>query len=340
MTAALLLLLLPLAQAAEYRVVRLGDTVETMAEDLGDPDLASAIRSLNQIEPETQPPIGALIELPVAPNAPLEEQQGKVLHAQGEVRATLPSAPEQQAVPGLDLPPGTTVCTGPSSYATLRLARSEGSLDHDDVNLLSETCLTIVAAYSRDAERASVIRVEQGSIAIRAADEVEGTVVVETDSGITTGRGGGFRVSREDDATRTEALYAPVAVLGAGEEVAVGAGQGSRTVTGEAPSAPVDLLLGTALQRPQLDQPLRRPDFGWSAVDGALGYRVEIASSPDFSAVVHADSVPETNWAPTTLFLPYRVQGLWWRVAAFDRVGFLGMPSEPRQLVLPPGVGP
>ncbi len=337
---ALLLLLLAAPQAAEYRVMRLGDSVEAMATELGDRKLAADIRSLNGIEPDAQPPIGSLIELPATSSSELQEQQGMVLHSHGEVLVTLPGASEQPVHDGLDLPPGSTVCTGAASYATLRLASSQGSLDHDDVNLLAETCLTLVATFSRDAERASVIRVEQGSIDIRAADEVPGTVVVETDSGITTGRGGGFRVSRETGATRTEALAAPVAVLGAGQEVSVGAGQGSRTVTGEAPSAPVDLLLGATPQRPQLAQPLRRPDFGWTAVDGALGYRIEIAARGDFSAVVHADSVPDTAWMPDALFLPYRVEGLWWRVAAFDRVGFLGYPSEPRELVLPTGVGP
>ncbi len=336
----LLLIILPVLQAAEYRVVHLGDSVETIAQALGEPALAADIRALNQIDADTQPAIGSLLELPITPGPPLVEQQGAVLHASGEVTATLPDQAPGPATPGLELPQGSTVCTGPGSYATLRLARSSGGLAHDDVNLLAETCLTLVSAVSRAAERSSVLRVESGSIAIRAADESPGTVVVETASGITTGRGGGFRVSREADATRTEALDAPVAVLGAGQEVAVGAGQGSRTATGQAPSPPVDLLLGTIPQRPQLDQPLRRPDFGWTAVEGALGYRVEIATSDDFSSIVAADGAPDPSWAPQLLFLPYRVQGLWWRVAAFDRVGFLGYPSEPRELVLPAGVGP
>jgi hypothetical protein len=336
----LLLLLLPVLEAAEYRVVRLGDSVEAIATDLGDIALASDIRTLNQIEADAQPAIGSLLELPITPGPPLVEQEGAVLHAQGEVTVRLPDRAKVSATPGLDLPQGSTVCTGPGSYATLRLARSGGGLAHDDVNLLAETCLTLVSAVSRAAERSSVLRVESGSIDIRAADETPGTVVVETASGITTGTGGGFRVSREADATRTEALAAPVAVLGAGQEVEVGAGQGSRTATGQAPSAPVDLLLATIPQRPQRDQPLRRPDFSWTPLEGALGYRIEIASSGDFSSLVTVESVPDPSWSPQLLFLPYRVEGLWWRVSAFDRVGFLGYPSEPRALVMPAGVGP
>ncbi len=336
----LLLLLLPALQAAEFRVVRLGDSVESIAQQLGDPSLAQDIRSINQLEAEDQPIIGSLIELPVRPGPPLVEQQGAVLHAQGEVTVRLVGEQPVLAGPGLALPQGSTVCTGPESFATLRLARGGGGLNHDDVNLLAETCLTLVSAFSRATERSSLLRVESGSIAIRAADEVPGTVVVETDSGITTGRGGGFRVSREADATRTEALSAPVAVLGAGQEVAVAAGQGSRTITGQAPSPPVDLLLASIPQRPQIDQPLRRPDFGWTEIEGALGYRVEIASSADFAQLVLVDSVPGSSWAPELLFLPIRVEGLWWRVAAFDRVGFLGFPSQPRELLLPAGVGP
>ncbi len=336
----LLLLSLTALHAAEYRVVRLGDSVESIATELGEPALATDIRSLNQIEVDAQPPIGALLALPIRPGPPLVEQNGAVLHAKGEVSVELPDGEVLAATPGLQLPQGSTVCTAADSYATLRLARSGGSQDHDDVNLLATTCLTLVSAVSRASERASVLRVESGSIAIRSADEIPGTVVVETEAGITTGSGGGFRVTREADATRTEAVEAPVVVMGAGAEVEVGAGQGSRTAVGEAPSAPTDLLLATVAQRPQLDQPLRRPDFGWTAIDGALGYRVEIASSSDFSALVLVDSMPDTTWSPQLLFLPFRVEGLYWRVSAFDRVGFLGLPSETRELVLPAGVGP
>jgi hypothetical protein len=43
---------------------------------------------------------------------------------------------------------------------------------------------------------------------------------------------------------------------------------------------------------------------------------------------------------PDLLFLPYRVRGYWWRVSAFDRVGFVGAPSDPHRLLVPAGVGP
>jgi hypothetical protein len=335
-----LLALLPILAASEFRVVHLGETVESIATELGEPGLAQDIRQLNQLGPDEHPPIGALLELPAVPGATLREQTGAVLHTSGVVTALLPQRGELAAVPGLELPPGSTVCTGPASFGTLRLARNGDSLDHDDVNLLAETCLTLISTVGREATRSSVLRIERGSIAVRGAESGGGTVIVESEAGITAGQGGGFRVSREADATRTEALEAPVAVLGAGQEVAVAAGQGSRTVQGQPPSAPVDLLLAGEPLRPQIGQPLRRPEFGWSTVDGALGYRLEIASSSDFSALVLVESTAEPSWAPELMFLPTRVEGLWWRVAAFDRVGFLGFPTEPRALTLPGATAP
>lgn len=334
-----LLLLLPL-HAAEYRVVHLGDSVESIADTLGEPTLAAEIRALNRIEPAAQPAIGALLELPARPSEPMLERSGMVITLRGEVEVALPESRVLVATAGLELPPGATVCTGADSYATIRLAKVTQGLAHDDVNLLAETCLTLVSAVATTQERSSVIRVERGSVAVRAADHGHGTVVVETESGITAGQGGGFRVTREEGSTRTEALEAPVAVMGAGEQVDLRAGQGSRVRSGEAPSAPVDLLGPGSPVRPQLGEPLRRPDFVWTAVDGALGYRVEIAAASDFSAIVHVESVPDPSWMPALLFLPYRVEGLYWRVSSFDRVGFQGPPSDPRQLVVPPGVGP
>ncbi|MEZ4323333.1 MAG: hypothetical protein R3F61_38065, partial [Myxococcota bacterium] len=157
-------------------------------------------------------------------------------------------------------------------------------------------------------------------------------------SGVTTGTSGGYRVTIEPSAARTEALYADVAVSGAGSEVALAPGQGSRVSVGQAPSPPVDLLVTGALRKPPDATPLLRPSFGWDAVDTALGYRLEIALDPGFVQVVFAEDVPGNRFDASVLMLPYdRVDALHWHVASFDRFGFLGVPSDPRTVKLPVG---
>ena len=51
-------------------------------------------------------------------------------------------------------------------------------------------------------------------------------------------------------------------------------------------------------------------------------------------------SVDRPAWEPDRLLLPGDVEGIWWRVATIDRHGFIGIPSKPRRLDLPPGVRP
>ncbi len=335
----LFLLGLALAQAGERRPVHEGDSVEAIAAELGDPALAERLRQLNQLAADEQPRVGTLLLLP--DHDELQEQEGAVLSFRGGVSATLPGRQPVPVSQGMALPQGSTVCTDEGGFATVRLARSMEGLDHDDVSLLSGTCLTMISAVARPGQRSSLVSVSQGSISVRPQDDIPGAVTVETSSGITTGEGGGFRVTLEQEgAMRTEALDAPVSVMGAGQEQRLQAGQGSRVRSGEAPSLPVDMLSPGTPLAPDKGAPLLRPDFSWTPVPNALGYRLEISATPDFSDVVLVEEAGEPAWRPELLFLPYRVQGLWWRVSTFDRVGFLGRACEPSALSIPAGMGP
>jgi hypothetical protein len=46
---------------------------------------------------------------------------------------------------------------------------------------------------------------------------------------------------------------------------------------------------------------------------------------------------PEPRHVPEVLMLPGDSQGLWWRIAPFDRFRFLGVPSAPHRLMIPTG---
>ncbi|MCB9674118.1 MAG: hypothetical protein H6737_03325 [Alphaproteobacteria bacterium] len=328
--------LLLAAFAADVRPVRAGDTIESLAAALGDPALAPTLRELNGLAPGEQPPIGTLIEVP-PPDGPHGEQKAFLVALRGGATVTPPGGKPRAVGTFEALEAGSTVCTGDPGFATLRLASTcndDGSLT-DDVLLSGSTCVTVDSAFSTATARSTVLRVTKGSVRVQVS-EAGGHVTVVTPSGVTTGAAGGYRVTVETEAARTEALYADVAVQGAGKEVALAAGQGSRVKTGEVPSDPVDLLVTGALRKPPDATPLVRPSFGWDTVDGALGYRIEIALDEAFGDVAYAEDVPDARYDTRILMLPYdRGDRAWWRVAAFDRFGFLGVPSQARTIRLP-----
>lgn len=238
---------------------------------------------------------------------------------------------------GASVPPGATLCTDVASYATLRLpVDSHGA--HDEVTLLAATCLTVRAEVHLD-HRSALLEVQNGAVSVRTSQDAAGRVTVQTASGETVGKGGGFRVTVEEGAARTEALHGAVSLGGGGAVREMAAGFGSRTRTGEAPGDPIPLLPPGAPALPEEGAPLTRPDFSWTPVDRALGYQVEIASSADFARLLLVEEVGTPSWKPDVLFLPYRVPGLWWRIASFDRTGFVGIPSAARGLAIPSAMG-
>lgn len=336
----MILALLFTARAATTALpVHPGDTVESVAVDLGDPTLAPSIRELNGLGPGEQPEVGTLLRVP-DPGV-LGEQQAFLIASGGEVTRTDPGSSPTPLDLFEPVPNGASICTGSDGRATVRLA-STCTLDgnaSDDLVLQPSTCIVVDVATSSVEARHTVFRVEQGSVAVLSQDDGRGHVTVLTPSGMTSGPSGGFRVTLEDAASRTETLDGVATVAGSGAEVALKEGQGSRVKEGQAPSEPVDLLRLDTLESPEDGAPLLRPDFRWGALPEALGYRFEIGSLPTFVEVIYQEDVPEPAHTPLTLMLPYdQLDAVHWRVAAFDRFGFLGVPSSPRRLAFPPAL--
>lgn len=327
------------AAAAEHVVVRQGETAEALAARIGAAGAGPAILAHNGLAAGQPLVAGTVLSLP--PEIGGREQDAAVLNIRGPVTATPAGGTATPLRPGASLEAGTLVCTGPDGHATVRLAVAAAGRDHDDVTLVPETCITIRSATSRSGRRASLIRLQQGSVAVPATDAGMrgGTLTVETEAGLTTAASGGFRVHVEPSASRTEALDTALSVVGAGVEQSLPAGFGSRTAVGEAPGAPVELLVAGTLLQPASGVPLRRPDFRWQPDPKALEYRVELATDPGFREMVQVEVSGLPQWQPARLMLPARMHELFWRVAPVDRLGFQGVPSQGRVLGLPSGVG-
>lgn len=328
------LLLVAYGLAADRWSVRQGETLESIAIALGDPALAAELRRLNGLGADQQPTRGQSLVLP-PPRVPIS---GQVLHARGSGVVRAPNQPERPIHAGLSLPPGTQVCVGSDGLATLRLAMIDGSDHHDDIHLLAGTCVSLERVDAAPGARGSLVEVRTGSVDVLEVDGTPGLVTLRTPSGITVGDRGGFRVTVEPDAARTEAVSQPVAVLGAGAVVDVAAGMGTRVRGGERPEAPVPLLRGRALLSPVPGATLQRPDFSWRPTERALSYQVQIAADPDFRELLVVEPTSKPAWRPDRLLLNYQTPTLWWRVVPVDRTDFAGVPSPAQDLRWPVGI--
>ena len=321
------------ALGAELHVVHRGETVLTIAG--GDASLADAIRAANGLAPGVEPALGAVLAMPTGSGH--EDTRGELTWLAGTATARTGAGPAAPASEGDGIAAGDTLCTGANSFATIRLSGLPGG-KHHEVNLFPETCVAVEALTRRSERVDSAVRLDQGGLSV-ASDDVGGDVVVRSAASVAVGTGG-FRVRVDPESTRTEALDAPVAVFGQGAQVDLATNQGNLTRVGEAPGAAVDLLRPGVLQLPDAGAMLVRPDFRWRAVEGALGYRFEILSRRDGAGQLLMEDLPAESFQPDLLVLPFRVDGLYWRISSFDRTGLLGRPSDPRGFVPPPGVGP
>ncbi len=343
-------LLLPVAvaqaqelhRAQEVHLVREGEDLVSITSALGlSPELREGLRTLNGLAPGEEPVPGTLLQLPERLES-IEHHDALVLSLRGEAWVQLGRGRRSPLRTGDSVTVGSTLCTGPAGTLNLRLAvaPSEDGHSHDEIVLFHDTCLTVDAAHSTLGARSSVVSMASGSLSVRKVDDAEGLLAVQVGEAVSAASAGGFRVTVEqDEVARTEATEGDAVVFGAGVEQALAQGYGVRVAQGEAPGEPVLLLEGGDLLAPSAGRVLWEASFSWVSVEAAWGYRVELATDDAFTDVLNAVEVPNPEWVPDLLFLPTRIDALYWRVTPVDRVGFVGVASPPIALDLPPGVG-
>ncbi|MFT5582617.1 MAG: hypothetical protein ACI9VR_000193 [Cognaticolwellia sp.] len=333
------LLMLLLLGAAGHWVVGDGDTVESIAEELGDPALAGLLRKINGLAEGEQPGVGTILGMPPAEGP--ADQAAVVQSIRGQASMDRGLGPVSLGA-GMLLSPGARICTDEASFLTLKLAVGCTGEGGDEISLLPQTCITLDNTYESDGDRSSLVTMEQGSVTVQEDQNGEaGLVTVQTSAGVASGRGGGFRVHVEDEATRTEALATSVSVTGAGSEVGLQAGQGVRVRKGEAPGPVVQLAAPGTPALPEDQSLLRVPNFSWAQATDALAYRLEFSADAAFSDVMFYTEVGETPWVPESFTLPTQPDaGVYWRVTTIDSMGFMGLPSPAHFARFPPGVRP
>lgn len=331
-------LLLAVAWAGGTRVVLQEETVESIAAPLGGAPIAAAIRAANGLGPAEQPAVGTMLDLPEeVTDADCRPSYVASRHGEGSVR--MPWGDEVPLDDLLPLPPGSEVCTGPEAFALLHLAEAVGDRDHDALTLLPGTCVVIRSSHVVGGRRNTHVELSQGTVAV-GEEELSGHLVVQTRAGLTVAERGGLRVAVEEEATRTEAIGGVALAVAQGVQVDVPEGFGSRTRVGEAPGKPQPLPPAGVPTRPADGAELRIPDLAWTPGERALGYFVELSTSPGFDLLVLRARVGEPFWAPDWLLLPADRGGLWWRIVSFDAAGFQGAPGPMRRVRIPTPVLP
>ncbi|MFT4977599.1 MAG: hypothetical protein ACI8S6_003506, partial [Myxococcota bacterium] len=264
---------------AAHHIVRQGETVDDIAQSLGDARLSARIRDLNGLARGEEPATGSVLDLPELATAK-SNQPAYVATLRGSGTMQPPNSTIQPLSVGMPLNIGSAVCTDAGSFARIRLARSVDSYEHDDISLMPGTCLIVTSTFATSGQRASLVELQQGAVSVHAATEDGGEVTILSEAGMTTGEDGGFRVTLEETAARTEAVEGPVAVIGAGVEVSLEAGEGNRVSPGEVPGPAVKLLLPGKPLRPIDRAVLFRPSFRWEADPAAFGYQIEFSTDP------------------------------------------------------------
>lgn len=216
----------------------------------------------------------------------------------GNTRFKPADGPFQPLTAGSQLNGGETVLTGPRSSASFRFA------DNTTLTQQASSKLTFgrLAAYGKTGMVSTELSLDSGRLEASAAKQQSpaGGFSVRTPVAVAGLRGTGFRlnVDEEGKTLRNEVLEGAVAVSAQGQEVRVEGGYGTYAEKGKPPAQPRPLLPAPAadgLPARILPLPL---EFTWKPVDGARGYRAQVARNADFAEILLDDttSAPNVKW--------------------------------------------
>jgi hypothetical protein len=183
---------------------------------------------------------------------------------------------------------------------------------------------------AKDSEVQVRLELLEGTIWSNIKNWTGGRFEVKTPTASTIIRGTDFRLKVESEAvSRLEVLEGSVELNVGTESVSVPASSGLLSRAGESLGEPQSLPRAPAsLVAPQPEQVFRGEpfdqNFEWSAVEGAQGYRVEIARDESFFDLVVER---EVTGDPAVRILALAPGTYFWRVTAINRIGFEGPPS-------------
>lgn len=313
-------LCLPMALAAQPapHVVQPGETLWGISQrHFGRPLLWPSIQQRNGVGEPRQLPIGKVLYFADGVT------QAVVVAASGDVRAEYDSG-STAAQPAMRLPEGALVRTGPDSFVTLRLP--DGSL----CTLPSNSAVRLVRFVGASEGAGVLLDLQAGEVESRvpprAVPSGKDTFRVRTRMATVGVRGTHFRVSLEREGRAAVSVLESRVVVQttAQREIVVSAPQGV-VVGGSALDGVVQELL-EAPEWTDAGQPQNQPGvlLAWNSVNGASGYRVQLARDADFLDLVAEQRVAASGQRELALLDGVAPGSYFARVAAVTPEGVEG----------------
>ncbi|WP_266168960.1 FecR domain-containing protein [Dyella subtropica] len=295
-TLLIVLSMLPVAHASDWNYrVRPGDNVWDLSSRYLKPDVPwQQLRDYNKIADPYHLPPGMLVHVPIAW---LRQQpaEATVVAIVGAAHVQLSDqAPAQPVTTGMSLGYGAELHTEPGASLTLQFADSSRVLMQEDSTLR----LDHMSAYGKTGMVDTRLRLQHGHIS-SAVTPLTGSAArfsVETPGTVSSVRGTHFRVAADGAQSRTEVLTGRVDVGGDHAHVLVPKASGIAVTDGDKPTHAKPLLAAPELQCPPQAVTQLPYRFVWTALEGASHYRVQMASSDRFEALL-LDRVTQTAGA-------------------------------------------
>ncbi len=269
-----------------YRV-RPGDNLWDLAARYMKPDVPwQKLQDYNRVGDPLHLPPGMTVRVPVA-WLRLVPAPARVLavigNAEAKAQASLPAVPVTQ---GMLVGYGAELVTHHDSSLTLELADGSRVLMQSD----SELVLDRLSEYGRTGMVDTRMRLKRGRVStdVTPLTGSAARFTISTPNTISSVRGTHFRVvaDAEQSTARTEVVSGRVDVGSDKRHVLVSTGTGVATASGASPGKPEALLLAPDMDCPR--QPIAQlpTQLSWKPLDGAAHYRIQVAYTNKFEALV------------------------------------------------------
>jgi hypothetical protein len=224
---------------------------------------------------------------------------------------------------GTELHAGARLVTGPNASAVLRFADGSELLVRPD----SEVHMNELGVYGQAGLFVdSRARLQRGRIEVQVPPGPGSRLEITTPSASALVRGTQFRVSSEAEVSRAEVEEGTVRVTGATSSIQVTQGTGTVVRAGQPPAPARALLEAPSLDALPARLERRQPRLRWPPVDGAEGYRIQVATRAR-TATLLVD-LPASSPRLTLPDLPDGAYEL--RVRAVDAAGLEGLDARHR----------
>ncbi|RUL75228.1 FecR domain-containing protein [Dyella choica] len=284
--AALLLLVSPMLCATDWTYrVRPQDNIWDLSGRYLKPDVPwQKLQQYNKVADPYHLPPGMTLRIPIA-WLRVQPANATVVAVIGHAHVQWPGQSQAENVtPGMTLGYGAHLSTDADTSLTLQFADSSRLLMEQN----SALDLDQMSAYGRTGMVDTRLRLQRGRVTntVTPMTGVGAHFSVETPGTISSVRGTHFRVTADAGQSRTEVLTGRVDVGGDHAHVLVPKEHGVAVNDGAKPVQAQALLPAPTLHCPA--QPVNKLPFvlDWTTLDGATRYRVQLASSDRFEALL------------------------------------------------------